>query len=117
MQSSFRAGLVLFGLVSLGDVAGLALTDGKHPPYAIAAIGTALGVASLYFVATAWRGRQASVRPLIALRIISAVTALPAFLVSNVPAGAEAAAGAVVLLTALGVVLVGRAPVSAAVTR
>ncbi len=45
------------------------------------------------------------VRPLIGLGVLSAVTALPAFLVDGVPAGAQVVAAAVVVLTAVGVVL------------
>ena len=33
-----RIGLVILGLVSLGDMATLALTDGETPPYAVAAV-------------------------------------------------------------------------------
>lgn len=106
--SGRRVGLVLLGLLSLGDIATPALTDGDHPPYAIAAIAAVLGVASLVLAVRAYREPARSLRLLIGLRMLSAVTAIPAFFVDDVPSGAEVAAAAVVVLTALGVLLVAR---------
>jgi hypothetical protein len=103
-----RTGLGLFGLLSVGDIAALALTDGSTPPYAVAAVDTALGLVSLYLVIRAWRGGP--VRALIALRVVSALTAAPAFVVTDVPVAARAAAAGLVALTALAVVLVARRP-------
>ena len=103
-----RTGLAIFGLLSLGDMATLALTDGETPPYAIAAIVCLIGIFSLAFVVTAWLDPGESLRLLIGLRILSAITALPAFFVSDVPAGAQAAAAGVVVLTAAGVLLTAR---------
>jgi hypothetical protein len=100
-----RAGLVIFGLLSLGDMATLALTDGETPPYAIAAVVCLLGICSLALVITAWLNPGEPMRPLIGLRVLSAAAALPAFFVSDVPAGAQVAAAAVVVLTAAGVLL------------
>ncbi|MGY2874043.1 hypothetical protein ACVW00_001233 [Marmoricola sp. URHA0025 HA25] len=103
-----RIGLVLFGLLSVADTAGILLTDGDHPPYAVAALGTLLGLASLVLVVQAFRDPSRSLRLLIGLRVLSAVTAIPAFFVSDVPAGAQAAAGTIVLLTAVAVLLTAR---------
>ena len=97
--------LVVFGLVSLGDVASLALTDGETPPYAVAALGALLGLVSLVLVVQAVRDPSKPLRLLIGLRVISAITAMPAFFVSDVPAGAQAAAAGIVVLTAVGVLL------------
>lgn len=103
-----RAGLVLLGLLSLGDLATLAVTDGTTPPYAVAALGAVLGAVSLYLVVQAWRRPDRPIRLLIALRVLSAVTSLPAFVVSDVPAAVQATAAATVVLTAGGVLLVSR---------
>jgi hypothetical protein len=103
-----RAGLVILGLLSLGDIATIALTDGENPPYAIAALAAVLGLASLVLVVRAFRDPSQPVRLLIGLRVLSAVTALPAFFVSDVPAGAQVAAGAIVVLTAAGIMLTAR---------
>jgi len=106
----FRGGLGLFGLLSVADIALLALTDGKTPPYAIAAASAALGLASIPFVVRSWRDPAAPVRVLITLRVVSALTSLPAFFVSDVPAPALVSATASVALTAVGVLLVARQP-------
>ncbi len=110
-----RAGLVILGLLSLADVATLPLTDGEHPPYPIAALAALLGVVSLVLVVQAFRDPSRSLRLLVGLRVLSAVTALPAFFVDDVPAAAQAIAGAIVVLTVVGVLLAarGRMPVMA----
>lgn len=107
--SGRRVGLALLALLSVGDIAGLALTDGEHPPVAIAVLGAVLGVASLVLVVPAYRDPNRPLRLLIGLRVLSAVTAVPAFFVDDVPAGAEVAAAAIVVLTVVGVLLVARA--------
>ena len=100
-----RIALVIFGLLSVGDIATLPATDGEHPPYWVAALGAALGVASLYFVVRLWRGADSGLPALIGLRVLSALTAVPAFFVSDVPAAAVVAAAAIVVLTVLAVLL------------
>jgi hypothetical protein len=101
-------GLVILAVLSLVDIADLALTDGEHPPYSIAIAGAALGVASLVLVALSWRGRHWSVAPLVVLRSIAALSAVPAFVVDGVPTPALALAAAIVALTIVGIVLVAR---------
>jgi fluoride ion exporter CrcB/FEX len=49
-------------------------------------------------------------RALIALRMLSALTTLPAFVLEGVPMAAKGAAAAIVLLTAIGVILLARQP-------
>lgn len=117
MNASIRTGLVLFGLLSVGDIAELAVTDGSHPPYAVAAISAVLGVASLYLLAQAWRGRRGALRALLVLRIVSALTATPAFFVQDVPAAAKVSAAAIFALTALAAALVSPATSRKAVTQ
>ena len=107
-SSGRRLGLAIFGLLAIGDCAGLLLTDGDNPPYAVAAVGTLLGLVSLTLVVQAWRDPSRSLRLLIGLRVLSAVAAVPAFFVSDVPAGVQVVAGAVVVLTAVGVLLTAR---------
>jgi len=103
-----RAGLAILGLLSLGDMSTILLTDGETPPYAVAAAALVLGLVSLALVVRAFRRPSGSLRLLIGLRILSAVLAVPAFFVPDVPAGAQAAAAAVVVLTAVGVLLTAR---------
>ena len=104
-KSSRRGGLLLLGVLSIGDMTALLLTDGKSPPYEVAALVTLLGLVSLVLVIRALSDPARPVRLLIGLRALSAVAALPAFLVHGVPAGAQVVAAGVVVLTAMGVVL------------
>ncbi len=103
-----RAGLAILGLLSLADSSMLLLTDGDTPPYAIAALATGLGLISLVLVVRAFQDSNRPIRLLVGLRALSAVTALPAFLVDDVPAAAQAAAAATVVLTVVGILLTGR---------
>jgi hypothetical protein len=103
-----NTGLVILAVLSLVDIVDLALTDGEHPPYSVAIAGAALGVASLILVAYCRRGRRWAVAPLVVLRSVSALSAVPAFVVSGVPAAAVVLAAAIVALTIVGVVLVAR---------
>ncbi|GAB2808574.1 hypothetical protein [Lentzea nigeriaca] len=102
----YRAGLLVLGLLSVADLLLPLLTDGETPPIAVAIAAAALGLASLILVISAWRGARKAVLPLILLRALSAAAALPAFFEPAVPAPAIAAAGVVVLLTAVGATLV-----------
>jgi hypothetical protein len=100
-----RAGLWLLGSCSVLDVVALGLSDGETPPWAVAIAGAALGVVSLVLVIRALRG-AGGVRLLIGLRILSALSAVPAFLVGDVPVAAVAGAAVVVVLNVVGVLLV-----------
>ena len=106
MSRTYRIGLALLGLLSFVDLIGPLLTDGEHPPMAVAVAGSVLGLASLVLVVAAWRGASRVVIPLVVLRLLSALTAVPAFFVDGVPPVALAAAATIVALTVIGVVLV-----------
>jgi hypothetical protein len=101
------AGLWLLGFCSVLDVALLGLTDGTSPPWTVAIAGAALGAVSLVLVVRALRDAGGGVRWLIALRMLSALWAVPAFLGSDVPRAAVAGAAVVVVLNVAGVLLVG----------
>jgi len=98
--------LIVLGLLSLVEVAGPLTTDGQHPPMVIALIGAGLGLISIVLVILAWPGRMAAAITLIVLRLLSALTAVPAFLVPDVPTGAKIAAGLGISLTVVGAALV-----------
>jgi hypothetical protein len=72
----------------------------------IALIGSVLGLVSLVLVVLAWRGSRRAVVPLIALRLLSGLSAVPAFFVGDVPAAAVVAAGLTVALAVVGTALV-----------
>jgi hypothetical protein len=108
-----RAGLVLLGLLSVADVVSAFLTDGEFPPVWVAVLGGVLGLASLAVLVPAWRGNRTALGVLIALRVVSAASALPAFGVTGVPGPVVALAGAIVVLTAVGCLLsLRRTPIS-----
>jgi hypothetical protein len=106
MSRSYRTGLVILGVVSLLDLAGPLTTDGDHPPMLVALVGAAIGAASIVCVWLAWRGTTRAVLPLVVLRLLSALTALPAFFVDDVPSAIVALAAAFVLLSLAGVAMV-----------
>ena len=106
MSSTYRAGLVVLGVLSLGDLAAPLLTDGETPPLSIALIGAGLGLASLILIAFAWQGRVAAAVGVVAIRVLSALTAVPAFLFDGVPTLPRVLAGIAITLTVLGGVLV-----------
>ena len=115
MTGPARVGLWLLGLCSVLDVAALALTDGTTPPWPVAIAAAALGIVSLVLVVRALRG--GGIRLLIGLRILSALSAVPAFFATGVPAPAVTAAAVVVVLNVVGVLLVGGAGRRAEVAR
>jgi hypothetical protein len=106
MSLAYRAGLILLGVISIGDLAAPLLTDGQSPPMFIALIGSALGLVSLVLVVLAWRGRVAAAIGLVVLRLLSALTAVPAFLEPGVPVVPMVLAGVAITVTLVGVVLV-----------
>jgi hypothetical protein len=106
MTRLYRAGLALLGVLSLGDLAAPLLTDGQHPPLFVALIGSALGLVSLVLVVLGWRGRRPAAVSLVVVRLLSALTAVPAFTVPGVPTTAVVLAGVLLGATLVGVVLV-----------
>jgi hypothetical protein len=95
------SGLVLAGVLAAADLATPLVTDGEHPPIVIALLAAALGLATLVALVPAWRGSRGAGWVVVATRLVSAVTALPAFVVPEVPAAAVLAAGAGVAVTLL----------------
>ncbi|CAN5858432.1 hypothetical protein BH23ACT12_BH23ACT12_15170 [soil metagenome] len=102
----FTAGLVILGLLSVADLLGPVLTDGEHPPMAIALVGAALGLISLACIFGVRKGSQPALIALLVIRGLSALSAVPAFLVPEVPAAAKAAAGVGIAATLIGAAFV-----------
>jgi hypothetical protein len=104
-----RVGLVLAVVLGLADVvsAFFPTPDGEvGPPLAIVILGGVLGLATLAAVAVAWRsGRRGALRIVAGTRVLSAITALPAFFV-DVPAWLKLLVAVLVVLTVVCVVLV-----------
>lgn len=80
--------------------------DGEGPPLEVLVFSTVMGVATL--AGAAWfarTGRRAALRIMAATRILSGLTALPAFFVPEVPPLFVAWGAATVVLTIVAVVL------------
>ncbi|GAB3953324.1 hypothetical protein GCM10029976_093270 [Kribbella albertanoniae] len=106
MSGIYKAGLVILGLVSVADLSTPLLSDGEHPPMAVAIGAAVAGLISLVLIALGWQGKRWVLAPLIALRLASALLAVPAFFVADVPAAGVAAAGVGVAATIFGVIAV-----------
>lgn len=98
-------GLVLAGLLSIVDLVLAVTGDGEYPPRAITLTGAALAVATIVGIVLALRGRRTGVWIVVVARGLSAVAAIPAFVVGDVPPAAVAAAAAVVVITVVTVIL------------
>ena len=104
-----KAGLAVALLLGLLDVTGpftMAPDNAEDgPPYAILLIDSVLGLITVAAVVIAWRtGRRGAVRLAAGARIVSMITALPAFFV-DVPAALQAVVGLFVVVTIASVVM------------
>jgi hypothetical protein len=104
-----RVGLVIAALLGVADVISAFFPTPEGvvgPPLPIVLLGGLLGVATLAAVVVAWRtGRRGALRIVAGTRVLSAISALPAFFVEIQPAVKLIVAVAVVL-TVVCVVLV-----------
>jgi hypothetical protein len=104
-----RAGLVLAALLGVADVvsAFFPTPDGEvGPPVPIVLLGGLLGIVTLAAVVVAWRtGRRGALRIIAGARVLSAISALPAFFV-DVPPALKLVVAVAVVLTVVCVVLV-----------
>lgn len=107
-----RVGLVLAAVLGLFDVVGVFATPDpgpgeQGPPTAVLVGGGVLGLVAIVAAIWTWRtGNRIGSRVVAATRIVSAVSALPAFFVEGVPAGLVALAAVGVVLTVVTVWLV-----------
>lgn len=106
MNTQHRAGLVVLGLLAVGDLTTPFAADGDPLPLWVALVSLGLGLASLACLPAAWRGRRTPTLGLVGTRLLSALLAAPAFFVDGVAPSVVALVAASVTLTVLGVVLV-----------
>jgi hypothetical protein len=104
-SKGFVTGLVIAGLLALGDIATPFTSDGEHPPLVIGIISAVLGLITAAGIVLARRGSRGGITAIIVTRLLSAVAALPAFFVDDVPAGAVVAAAVGVVITLVSVAL------------
>ena len=103
-----KIGLALAGLLGLVDTPSVLMPtpDGEvGPPLAILALGTVCGIVTLVAVFLAWtKANKGAIRIAAGARIVSMLTALPAFFV-DVPAFLKILVAVAVILTLTSVVL------------
>lgn len=94
-----RLGVALAALLGIADVIGGAMQLSQETlPLAVSSFMIAAGAATLLAAPFAWRGAVWATWAIILLRLLSALTGLPAFFVPGIPAG-------VVIAAAVGIVL------------
>jgi hypothetical protein len=103
-----KVGLVIAGLLGLSDIpsALMPTPDGEvGPPFGILVLGSICGVVTVVAVVIAWaKAHRGAIRVAAGARIVSMLTALPAFFV-DVPWGIKVLVTAAVILTVASVVL------------
>jgi hypothetical protein len=99
-------GLILAGLLGLGDAIGPFTGAGDGPPFAVLLADSILGIITIVGVVLAWRGKRSGIVAVIVTRLLAALTAVPAFFVDGVPAPAAAIAVVGIAVTLLAVALV-----------
>lgn len=101
-----KVGLLIAGLLGLVDIPAVILpTPEGGPPFGILVISSICGVVTVIAVTLGWaKAHRGAIRAAAGARIVSMLTALPAFFV-DVPAGVKLVVTALVVLTVLSVVL------------
>lgn len=109
LTTRVKVGLVLAGLLAVADLLGSLLVpvdpSQVGPPVGVIVLAGILGLVTLVFVVIAWlRRSRGAIRIVAGTRILSAVTALPAFF-AGPPAPFVIAAALGVTVTAIAVAL------------
>jgi len=109
LSTRAKIGFWLSVVLAVADIAGSLAPlppDGEGPPMVVMVFAAVMGVATLVAAVLAARtGSRAALRIMAVTRILSAITALPAFFVPDVPALFVAWGAATVVLTIVAVVL------------
>ena len=92
---------MLLGVLDIVGLAGIGADDG--PPVAIVVLDAVMGVITLVGARMAWRGDRRGAVAVIVSRAISALSALPAFFVDDVPDWVPPFVGVFLVLTLVGV--------------
>jgi len=93
----------LLGVIDIISLATLGSGADDGPPVLVTLIGAVLGVITLVGARMAWRGGRSGVVAVIVSRVLSALLALPAFFVDDVPDWVPPVVGIFVVLTVVGV--------------
>jgi hypothetical protein len=108
LSTKNKVGLAIAGLLGIADSFSFLqpTPEGEvGPPFGILVLGSICGVITVVAVVVAWvKANRGAIRVAAGARIVSMLTALPAFFV-DVPAGIKILVTAVVVLTVVSVVL------------
>ena len=108
LSTKNKVGLVIAALLGLADITApfTPTPEGEvGPPFGILVLDAVLGVITVVAIVIAWRQlNRSAIRVAAGARIVSMLTALPAFFV-DVPAGVKIGVTVFVLLTVVSVVL------------
>jgi hypothetical protein len=101
--SNLKVGIAICGLLALTDVAGLAgIGMDDAPPFAVIALGAAVGIATLVALRPALRQVPAALWVVIGTRAFSALSSLPPFFI-DVSTWIRVACAVAIVLAVLGV--------------
>ncbi|WP_412544198.1 hypothetical protein R8Z50_17395 [Longispora sp. K20-0274] len=105
-----RTGLVLSALLGLADI-GSAFAGGDDGPPAVVVVGgVVLGLVTFVAVGFGWRGGRVAVGTVVGARVLSALSAVPAFFVADVPVELRVVVAVILALTVAAVGLLLAAP-------
>jgi len=118
-----KIGLVLAGILGLGDLTSPFLPAGDQndpdaagPPMPVLIASAVLGLVTIIAVVYMWRtASRVSARIIAGARILSVISALPAFFVSGVPAPLVVLVAVITVVTVVAIVLIMSRPAPAPV--
>lgn len=97
----------LLGLIDVVSVGGLGDSDGAGPPLGVLIAGSVIGLITIIAVIYTWRtGNRLGARIVAGTRILSILSAVPAFFVDDVPAGLIVVVAVAMVITVVTVALV-----------
>lgn len=102
MSLQYKIGLALCALLGVFDVLSVAGAGAEDaPPTPIVVLGVILGLITLVGVFLAWRGAKKGFIAVVVSRVLSALSAVPAFFVEDVPGWVPVAVGIVIVITVI----------------
>jgi hypothetical protein len=101
-----RVGLVLAGLLSLGDLFNAYSQWSDDAGDAFAYVSLAFGIVTLVLIPFAWRGSSRAGWGVAITRVLSSLLGLPAFFIPGIPAPFVIAAAVGILLSIVSAVLI-----------
>src|SRR6185436_2608418 len=105
MRIRLILGLILAALLGLADLALPFGGDDNPVPLPVALTSAVLGLITIAAAVIGRRGNRAAVTTVVVTRVLSALGALPAFFVADVPAAARISAAVIIVSTLVVVAL------------